>query len=124
MKNETEVLTDLEKGTYSMPFFKTLIIYVRYCSWSIPENVLNEYTSPDISLFKEKQEIRNGIECFGVSTKGSWIMLRSIEQKDLIRVLLIKNENEKKMDLQNVAKSSFFTYEHSTNTSNNTSCKT
>ena len=128
MKNETEVLTDLEKGTYSMPFFKTLIIYVRYCSWSIPENVLNEYTSPDISLFKEKQEIRNGIECFGGGCPQKahglcWGAL-AISRKDMIRVLLIKNENEKKMDLQNIAKSSFFTYEHSTNASNNTSCKT
>ena len=65
MKNETEVLTDLEKEIYSLLFFKTLIIYIRYCLWSIPENVLNEYTSPDISLFKEKQEIGDGIEGFG-----------------------------------------------------------
>ena len=28
----------------------------------MPENILNEYTSPDISLFKENQ--KDGMECF------------------------------------------------------------
>ena len=65
MKNETEVLTDLKKGICSLSFLKTLVIYIRQYLWNIPKNVLNEYTSPDIRLFKEKQEIWDGIECFG-----------------------------------------------------------
>ena len=31
----------------------------------MPENILNEYNSPDISLCKEN---RDGIECFGASS--------------------------------------------------------
>ena len=56
MKNETERLHALAKGTYSLPFLKTLVISIRYCLSNMPENILNEYTSPDISLFKEKQK--------------------------------------------------------------------
>ena len=56
MKNKTEILNDLAKGTYSLPFLKTLVIYISYCLLNMPENILNEYTSPDISLFKEKQK--------------------------------------------------------------------
>ena len=56
MKNETERLNGLAKETYSLPFLKTLVIYIRYCLSNMPENILNEYTSPDISLFKEKQK--------------------------------------------------------------------
>ena len=56
MKNKTEILNDLAKGTYSLPFLKTLVISISYCLLNMPENILNEYTSPDISLFKEKQK--------------------------------------------------------------------
>ena len=56
MKNKTERLYALAKGTYSLPFLKTLVISIRYCLSNVPENILNEYTSPDISLFEEKQK--------------------------------------------------------------------
>ena len=56
MKNETGRLHALAKGTYSLPFLKTLVISIRYCLSNVPENILNEYTSPDISLFEEKQK--------------------------------------------------------------------
>ena len=100
MKNETEVLTDLKKGIYNLSFLKTLVIYIRQCLWNIPKNVLNEYTSPDIRLFKEKQEIGDGIECFGGGCPQKahglcWGAL-AISRKDLIRVFLIKNENKEK----------------------------
>ena len=52
MKNKTEILNDLAKGTYSLPFLKTLVISISYCLLNMPENILNEYTSPDISLLK------------------------------------------------------------------------
>ena len=56
MKNETERLYALAKGTYSLPFLKTSVISIRYCLSNVPENILNEYTSPDISLFEEKEK--------------------------------------------------------------------
>ena len=56
MQNGTERLNGLAKGTYSLPFLKTLVIYIRYCLSNMSENILKEYTSPDISLFKEKQK--------------------------------------------------------------------
>ena len=56
MKNKTEILNDLAKGTYSLHFLKTVVIYISYCLLNMPENIINEYTSPDISLFKEKQK--------------------------------------------------------------------
>ena len=31
----------------------------------MPKNILNEYTSPNISLFKEKQKNGDEMECFG-----------------------------------------------------------
>ena len=55
MKNKTEILNDLAKGTYSLHFLKTVVIYISYCLLNMPENIINEYTSPAISLFKEKQ---------------------------------------------------------------------
>ena len=54
MRNETERLNGLAKETYSLPFLKTLVISIRYCLSNMPENILNEYTSPDISLYEEK----------------------------------------------------------------------
>ena len=56
MKNETERLNGLAKGTYSLPFLRALVIYIRYCLLNMPENILNEYASPDIRLSKEKQK--------------------------------------------------------------------
>ena len=56
MRNETERLNGLAKETYSLPFLKTLVISIRYCLSNMPENILNEYTSPDISLYEEKQK--------------------------------------------------------------------
>ena len=56
MKNKTEILNDLAKATYSLHFLKTVVIYISYCLLNMPENIINEYTSPDISLFKEKQK--------------------------------------------------------------------
>ena len=68
----------------------------------MPENVLNEYTSPDIRLFKEKQEIGDGIECFGGGFHKRLMDYAEVQwpsAEDLIRVFLIKNENEEKNGL-------------------------
>ena len=116
MKNETEVLTDLKKGIYNLSFLKTLVIYIRQCLWNIPKNVLNEYTSPDIRLFKEKQEIGDGIECFGGGCPQKahglcWGAL-AISRRSDSSLFNKKWKWRKKMGLQNIAKSSFFTYEH------------
>ena len=64
------------------------------------EDILNEYTSPDVSLFKEKQKIGDEMGCFGgedpkkaqydpkmsfsfvlmiYSLNDPWIMLKNIE---------------------------------------------
>ena len=61
MKTETEIRNGLAKGNYGINDPK----------WSknLPFNsinlILNEYVSPDINLFKEKQKIGDAMECFG-----------------------------------------------------------
>ena len=46
-----------QKGPTACPFKKLIkVISISYCLLNMPENILNKYTSPDISLFKEKQK--------------------------------------------------------------------
>ena len=70
MKTETEIRNGLAKGNYgindpkwskNLPFNSINLIQVLY----LPDSILNEYVSPDINLFKEKQKIGDAMECFG-----------------------------------------------------------